>query len=258
MTKKTIKMKDIILEHYQKVHELEMHGLTVRVWKPRTMQQLPAYMMLHVLQDFAREARHWCATEKKAEWFYGCADYCVYDIKFVRYVDPRHKTLDVYVAAALIRPFSREAYEWYDRHDSCGLTQTERLMLMWDSREYDRINGFDTSFGKPCNWDEWKDTLYCVEDKERDLADLSEDYYAEDSEEPDCLVFKLKHTDESVEFQASWPKGEKGEKQAPDRFLELNAAAVDYYGKIHKEHPEFKEVHFYTEPTEWEDDETEE
>ena len=40
---KKIKMKDTILSHYQKVHELEMDGYTVRVFKPRTMQKLPAH-----------------------------------------------------------------------------------------------------------------------------------------------------------------------------------------------------------------------
>jgi hypothetical protein len=47
---KKIKVKDIILNHYQKVHELELHGVTVRVWKPRTMQQLPAYNLLDVIE----------------------------------------------------------------------------------------------------------------------------------------------------------------------------------------------------------------
>lgn len=56
MTKKTIKMKDVILEHYQKVHELDRHGLTVRVWKPRTMQQLPSYNMLTVIDEYAENA----------------------------------------------------------------------------------------------------------------------------------------------------------------------------------------------------------
>ena len=109
-------MKDIILEHYQKVHELEMDGLTVRVWKPRTMQQLPAYNMLEVIESYAKEAKHWCIVERKAEWFYGNPDWGLWDALLVRYVDPRRKTLDIYFAAILVRPFSRESYDWYNRH----------------------------------------------------------------------------------------------------------------------------------------------
>ena len=87
MTKKAIKMKDIILGHYQKVHELDMHGLTVRVWKPRTMQQLPAYNMLTVIDEYAENAEHWCATEN---FYVGCqnpiANFFEYAQKFVLWV----------------------------------------------------------------------------------------------------------------------------------------------------------------------------
>ena len=257
MTKKAIKMKDIILEHYQKVHELEMDGLTVRVWKPRTMQQLPAYNMLDVIEGYAKDDSGWCAIENKAEWFYGNPDWGMWDALLVRYIDPRRKTLDIYFAAILVRPFSREAYDWYNRHH-VGLEQMERLMLMWDSREYDRIHGFDQSYGKPSNWEkDWKDRLYVAENEKRDIEDLSPDYFDNEGSTQKGIVFKMRHGDESYDYQSSWPKDEDGKPKMPEKFMELHTAAVNTFVKIQEECPEFREVHFYTEPTEWEDDEEE-
>ena len=36
--------------------------------------------------------------------------------------------------------------------------------------------------------------------------------------------------------------------------MKLHTAAVNTFIKIQEECPEFREVHFYTEPTEWEED----
>ena len=63
--------------------------------------------------------------------------------------------------------------------------------------------------------------------------------------------------DESYDYQSSWPKDEDGKPKMPDKFMELHTAAVNTFVKIQEECPEFREVHFYTEPTEWEDDEEE-
>lgn len=247
---KKIKMKDIILEHYQKVHEMEMHGLTVRVWKPRTMQQLPAYNMLEVIGSYAEDDARWCAIENKAAWFYGNPDWGMWDALLVRYVDPRRKTLDIYIAAILVRPFSREAYDWYSRHH-VGLEQVERLMLMWDSREYDRIHGFDTSYGKPGNWDEWKDILYAVKNKERDIADGSPDFYHDGETQQPGLTLKFKHDGDQVKSSASWPKHDPAlVVDMPERM----GTCGEEFVKFTEAHPEIKEMHFYTEPTEWEDE----
>lgn len=241
MTKKTIKMKDIILEHYQKVHELDMHGLTVRVWKPRTMQQLPAYNMLTVIDEYAENAEHWCATENKAEWFYGNPDWGMWDALIVRYVDPRRKTLDIYVAAILVRPFSREAYDWYNRHH-VGLEQVERLILMWDSREYDRIHGFDTSYGRPGNMKEWKDRLYAAEDEERDIVDESPDCYSDDHENESRRCVKFRIEDGEIHYNAVVGDDEKMTDHATDL---MRDAAKAFY-EFREKHQEVTEMHFYT------------
>ena len=245
-------MKDIILEHYQKVHEMEMHGLTVRVWKPRTMRQLPAYNMLDVIEGYAKDASGWCAIENKAEWFYGNPDWGMWDALLVRYVDPRRKTLDIYFAAILVRPFSREAYDWYNRHH-VGLEQMERLMLMWDSREYDRIHGFDTNYGRPGNMDEWKGRMYIAESKERDIEDCSPDFYNDKQDQPG-LTIRFRHDDGMIENGTTWTK-DMG--PIPEGFAEKTRDCLQVFLDFNKQHPEFKEMHFYTERTDWESEEDE-
>ena len=177
---KKIKMKDTILSHYQKVHELEMDGYTVRVFKPRTMQQLPAHDMLGWIKDISENAilyMKW-EPEVKADWHIGNPDYGMWDAQTVYHYDPRGKAFNIYIAALLVRPFSREAYETYCGFDSAYIYDVnQRLMLMWDSREFDRIGGFDQSYGRPSNMDDWEHPLYHVVDEEKDIEDLSPDFY---------------------------------------------------------------------------------
>ena len=241
-------MKDIILEHYQKVHELEMDGLTVRVWKPRTMQQLPAYNMLEVIESYAKEAKHWCIVERKAEWFYGNPDWGLWDALLVRYVDPRRKTLDIYFAAILVRPFSRESYDWYNRHH-VGLEQMERLMLMWDSREYDRIHGFDTSYGAYKNQEEADAVMYRVVNKGMDILDTTKSAYIQVVDDDEFspvqrVGMTLRQTpDGGMEFN-SINNGTLPFKEYCDTPL------IQDFGKCYVEfrekHPEVTEMRFYT------------
>ena len=82
----------------------------------------------------------------------------------------------------------------------------------------------------------------------------------EDEEDDDIehgIVFKMRHGVESYDYQSSWPKDADGKPQVPEKFMKLHTAAVNTFVKIQEECPEFREVHFYTEPTEWEDDEEE-
>ena len=72
------------------------------------------------------------------------------------------------------------------------------------------------------------------------------------------IVFEMRHGDESYDYQSSWPKDDDGKPRVPEKFMKLHTAAVNTFVKIQEECPEFREVHFYTEPTEWEEDENEE
>ena len=247
-----MKVKDIILNHYQKVHELVIDGVTVRVFKPHTMQQLPAYKMLDVIREYAKDVGHPYGPDK-AYWSYGNPDWGMWDALLVRYVDPRRKTLDIYFAAILVRPFSREAFEWYNRYNF-GLEQMERLMLMWDSREFDRIGGYDQSYGRPSNMEEWEGPLYHVVNEEEDIEDNSPSFYfPHESNEPDSLTLKFRHKDGQVENETSWPAKEP----MPEALQRLLRIGCDNFLMVTSAHPEVKEMHYYTDTTEWEDDITE-
>lgn len=246
---KKVKMKDIILEHYQKVHELEMDGVTVRVWKPRTMRYLPAHKMLSVIKSYVREANEWFVWNKKAAWLYGNPDYGMWDALIVRYLDPRRKTLDIYVAAILVRPFSREAYEWYEAHHENAEDVNQRLMMMWDSREYDRIHGNDVSFGAYKNQDEVDGWMYRVVNKEEDLVDYSISSYLEvvdedeDSPVKRCGMTLRQQPDGGTEFHAV----NNGKKPFDEYY---NSPLIQDFAKCYtnfrKVHPEVTEMRFYT------------
>lgn len=247
-------MKDTILEHYQKVHELEVDGVTVRVWKPRTMQQLPAAHALACIKHRARDAASYMFHENKNAWFLGNPDYGMWDAQTVRHIDPKHKTLDIYVAAILVRPFSREAYSWYcTRHTEID-DVNQRLMLMWDSREYDRIHGFDTSYGAYKNQKEVDGWMYDVANKKEDIVDESPDVYRDDHEQPG-LTIRFRHDDGMIENGTTWTK-DMG--PIPEGFAEKTRDCLHTFLDFNKQHPEFKEVHFYTERTDWETDEDDE
>ena len=248
-------MKDTILSHYQKVHELEMDGVTVRLFKPRTMQQLPAYQMLSWVRSKAKDAIRYMIMEQKADWQLGNPDYGMWDAQTVYHYDPSHKMFDIYIAAIIVRPFSREAYETYCRlHESID-DVNQRLMLMWDSREFDRIGGYNQSYGRPSNMDEWEGPLYHVVNEKEDIEDMSPDFYHDGETQQPGLTLKFKHDGDQVKSSASWPKHDPAlVVDMPERM----GTCGEEFVKFTEAHPEIKEMRFYTEPTEWEEDENEE
>jgi len=246
---KKIKMKDTILSHYQKVHELEMDGYTVRVFKPRTMQKLPAHEMLSWIKSRAKEAIRYMIMEQKAEWRLGNPDYGMWDALTVYHYDPSHKAFNIYIAAILVRPFSREAYETYCGFDAAYIDDVnQRLMLMFDSREFDRIHGYDQSYGAYKNQDEADAVMYRVVNKEDDIRDTSPSCYLQviDNDE-DCPVQRCGVTlrqmpDGGVEYHATTNGHEEMERGG----TKLMHAAAKCYTDFRKEHPEVTEMRFYT------------
>ena len=79
---------------------------------------------------------------------------------------------------------------------------------------------------------------------------------AEDVEEQQPgLTLKFKHDGDQVKSSASWPKHDPSlVLDMPERM----GTCGEEFVKFTEAHPEIKEMHFYTEPTEWEEDETEE
>ena len=128
----------------------------------------------------------------------------------------------------------------------------ERLMLMWDSREFDRIGGYDQSYGRPSNMDEWKYPLYRVTNEKNDIEDLSPDFYHDGEQKPDGLVVKLRDIDDSIDIETSWPKA-KLTDYIPFVKTQL-ADCFETFDAFRKQHPEFHEMHFMTEQTVWEKD----
>lgn len=247
MTKK-IKMKDTILEHYQKVHEMEVDGLTVRVWKPRTMQHLPAHGMLGWIKERARSAAHYCIYEQKNDWYLGNPDLGLWDAQTVYHIDPRHKTFDIYVAAILVRPFSREAYDFYCQRHGEIEDVNQRLMLMFDSREYDRIHGFDTSYGAYKNQDEADAIMYRVVDKEDDILDTSPLCYLQvvDDEEFSPVQRRGLTLRQMADGNTEYHAITNGHEEMERGGTPLMHDCAKVYCDFRKEHPEVTEMRFYT------------
>ena len=245
---KKIKMKDTILSHYQKVHELEMDGYTVRVFKPRTMQQLPAHKMLEWIKFRAEDAISNMVMELNADWQLGNPDYGMWDAQTVYHYDPRHMVFNIYIAAILVRPFSREAYDTYCRLHAGIDEVNQRLMLMFDSREFDRIHGYDTSYGAYSNQEEADAVMYCVKNEKTDIRDTSLSCYLQvvdvDEESPvqRCGVTLRQMPDGGMEYHATTNGREEMERGGTP----LMHAAAKCYTDFRKEHPEVTEMRFYT------------
>ena len=85
------------------------------------------------------------------------------------------------------------------------------------------------------------------------LAEMEAENEEETVKMPDCLVMRFRHKDGSVQNGTTWPV----EMGVPDGFQEKLKVTLQDFLDFTKAHPEFKEMHFYTEPTEWEEDDEE-
>ena len=71
---------------------------------------------------------------------------------------------------------------------------------------------------------------------------------------PHGLVMRFRHKDDQIQNGTTWTK-DMG--PVPENFEEKLKVTLQDFLDFTKAHPEFKEMHFYTEPTEWEEDEEE-
>ena len=84
------------------------------------------------------------------------------------------------------------------------------------------------------------------------LAELeSEDDEEEYIKAPHGLVMRYRHKDDQIQNGTSWTK-DMG--PIPEGFQEKLKVTLQDFLDFTKAHPEFVEMHFYTEPTEWEGD----
>lgn len=253
---KDLKLKDIILEHYRKVYETEMDGTTVRVWKPKTTTfKLPTYGMRSELEWRIQNSQLCIDLDhmNKVQWMIGNPDFGAWDAQIVLRLDPKRKTLDIYFAALLIRPFSKQAYDWYEAHSYMS-DPVARLCLMWDSREFDRCFGYDTSFGKYKNWDKFAPFLY--NGKKYDVYDPIDDKnfdpfycveYAEDEDEDitrRCV--KLRYENGEVHVNAKFREDEDVVEPKTNHAKGLFHECAKAFYDFREKHPEITEIHFYT------------
>ena len=71
---------------------------------------------------------------------------------------------------------------------------------------------------------------------------------------PHGLVMRFRHKDDQIQNGTMWTK-DMG--PIPEGFQEKLKVTLQDFLDFTKAHPEFKEMHFYTEPTEWEEDDEE-
>ena len=169
---KKLSRKWLILEHYVQTAEEVMDGITVRLWKPRTMERLPAYKMRAVMRHYRNDYESFYRWDGKVKWFTGNPDWGFFDAQTSVCHDPHRKCVDIYVCALLIRPFSREADRHYEERMS--LPWEDRLLLMWDSRTYDRENGYEPSPRGGIAYEKGSasyEDLFRVANKEDDILD---------------------------------------------------------------------------------------
>ena len=71
---------------------------------------------------------------------------------------------------------------------------------------------------------------------------------------PHGLVMRFRHKDDQIQNGTTWTK-DLG--PIPEGFQEKLKVTLQDFLDFTKAHPEFKEMHFYTEPTEWEEEDEE-
>ena len=87
-------------------------------------------------------------------------------------------------------------------------------------------------------------------EKLAEMEDEDEEYI----KTPHGLVMRFRHKDDQIQNGTIWTK-DMG--PIPEGFQEKLKVTLQDFLDFTKAHPEFKEMHFYTEPTEWEDEDEE-
>lgn len=168
---KKLSRKWLILEHYVQTAEVVVEGTTIRLWKPKTMGKLPARGMRDMMEGFHYIFNY---PYSKAKWERANPDWGMWDAQIAIYRDPHRNTVDIYICSLLIRPFSEKAYEHYG--ERMGLEPMDRLLLMWDSRQFDAENNYPPA---PTGTISYRNSNYTYEDlfrvinEKEDIEDTS-------------------------------------------------------------------------------------
>jgi hypothetical protein len=124
--------KDFLKETYEFVCSCNKDGIVVNVHKPKTMRDLPLELIEHCFSH-----GHHCEFCSKSSWFSGNPDYGSFDALLTYH--QHGKTVDCYVTAILVRPFTEDAYNAYGDiiEKRLGANFSKRLRDIFDSRVYD-------------------------------------------------------------------------------------------------------------------------
>lgn len=137
-------IEQVLKNNYELVATIKEGGATVRVWKPRSIGELPDGLKEKYARSLIYDARsgghgrgYW-----KANPDYGSWDALVlkkYSNEKLHALRPKNE-LDIYVCAVLVRPFSRLAMATYHTMilEDLGKPHVHRAMMMWDSRLFDK------------------------------------------------------------------------------------------------------------------------
>ena len=131
--------KQIISFYYDKVATKTSGDKVLNIFKAKNMGDLPKSLL-----DNYANPDCLCSYNpvRGLRYSTGNPDYGEWDAQVVLV---RHgKIVDLYVCAILVRPFSEEAKRKYE--SMSGQLANRRVALMWDSREYDEIHGYDRCY----------------------------------------------------------------------------------------------------------------
>ena len=140
---KAVEPVDAILASYQQVAKVRINGWMVNVFKPSSMEQLPVYKMRECLEMILIYDVHAAEVTHK-KYFKHNPDYGAWDAKTLSTYDLKKKEANVYFCSIVVRPFSKEASRLYSR--DWPVDVTKRAERVFDSRVYDRENGYEAAY----------------------------------------------------------------------------------------------------------------
>lgn len=132
--------KQILSDYYELVATKGYGDRTLNVYKAKGMGELPKSL----LDDYAKpECLCGSRPFKGLRYSTGNPDWGEWDAQVV--LVSHGSVVDLYVCAILARPFSEEARQKYE--SMMGQLPQKRVALLWDSRDYDEVHGFERVHG---------------------------------------------------------------------------------------------------------------
>jgi len=133
-----MKSKDIVDVFYRECFYKEHEGFFLKVFKPIDMKPLPIGAFEYLLGTLDTFISCDDIAGSDDGWFSSNYDAGYFDMVYLTHSIP-HQGVVVYVSAIVVRPFSEEAEQIYEKAYSLCNNPRDILSLRFDSREYDII-----------------------------------------------------------------------------------------------------------------------